>query len=1140
MKHLEAIGLVQYFLYERLDLELGRNTAFLGPNGTGKTALLDALQIVLLAADSNKTHFNASGEGKKRSRTLRDYCLGVFGQTGQERYRSASNTYIDLVFRDPATGIPVTAGVSLAAQDDATDVAFNGLYILPGVAFHTENHIEREGTRDVVLPWRRFQQLAADECRMAGTTALFTTNRDEFSRHLYIEHLASPGERPNTRSIRSAFARSLKLNKDVTDLSETLRDHLVEERLTNVKLFRSRLQQFRDMRELVRQVKERIERVTEVVDKYAIVDRERKVEANVTCLQAVYETEQVAEQLAEAEETVERLGSEQDAVSAELRRATQEVSLAESSRDRALEARNQDADYLKQGGSVSRLNELDGDWKERRGELGKATDLVVWAVTDAGRHPLLANDPAMFEEALACLAPLTAAVQSGTTPASTEVLAAGQAVADVHGLVSKALSAAETELAAADAARRDARKALERAKSGYRPARDEVLALQRLLDEAGIECTPVSDLVRVKDDAWQPALEAYLGHHCDALLIPREQELAAIDLYKGLRGARTVYGVKLALPSRGKPWQASGGGRFAAQLIEGDDRDAVWYLQGTLGRLSLAESSNELQVGARALSREGMVASGGGVERLRLPAVSELRVGRVNTATLQQDADRALRRAEEAFTPAERNVRELKVALQALALFADAASTQEGIERLFVRESEARRLRDDLSTRVAAAQSGTLGSLMDAVEKATLRRDEAREYEKTLTGKLGGLDTGIKTARARAESLDVRLGYVRNHEQACRMLPLYNANEVDRYRLRFDEQHGDDLDLKLQKCKARIEKAAGTANIAQGDAWVRFAQYAADFSLQNHDLKSDQWQRVRQYVLADRQRMEDLELVEREAQTEEAYDAAVKVFRNDVAHVLLEGFDAIEEQISSLNQILKAAPEFSNGERYQFRFVPVEQHRSLYEFLRRVRQMTSAEDDMFAGAGQLPAEFRELVEGDIDSVLLQDGSPLNDHRRFFAYDVEIFHDGKSMGWLSKRFGPGSGGEHRTPLYVIFGAALAAAYGKSRTTSTPGGIIMLDEAFEKMDAQNVRATADYLNALGLQLIMAGPETDQPKMSSFLNVYYDMARFGSRNVQMTRNVVLDEARELLHSDNYLLHPELLKQEMEALAGGNDDVR
>ena len=44
---------------------------------------------------------------------------------------------------------------------------------------------------------------------------------------------------------------------------------------------------------------------------------------------------------------------------------------------------------------------------------------------------------------------------------------------------------------------------------------------------------------------------------------------------------------------------------------------------------------------------------------------------------------------------------------------------------------------------------------------------------------------------------------------------------------------------------------------------------------------------------------------------------------------------------------------------------------------------------------------------------------------------------------------------------------------------------------------------------------------------------MARYGSRTVQLTRNIVLDEARELLQSDNYLLHPELLEQTMIKIA-------
>jgi len=65
-----------------------------------------------------------------------------------------------------------------------------------------------------------------------------------------------------------------------------------------------------------------------------------------------------------------------------------------------------------------------------------------------------------------------------------------------------------------------------------------------------------------------------------------------------------------------------------------------------------------------------------------------------------------------------------------------------------------------------------------------------------------------------------------------------------------------------------------------------------------------------------------------------------------------------------------------------------------------------------------------------------------------------------------------------------------------------------------------------------MILAGPEADQPKMSSFLNIYYDMSRNGTDTILFNKNVVLDEARELLMSDNYLLYPEIIEQEVERI--------
>ena len=751
----------------------------------------------------------------------------------------------------------------------------------------------------------------------------------------------------------------------------------------------------------------------------------------------------------------------------------------------------------------------------------------------AGKLPTMADHQGEFENTVNQLLELQRQAGALRVPEPTAIQSAMQSMARVRGLVSKALSMAERDAEKSKDDLSDAKTAWERTQRGLAPVRREVLALQRLLADAGIAANPICDLVKITDPQWQPALEAYLGIHADALLLPEAGELDAIRTYKEHKEARSIFRVKLALPSRGRPWIAKAGGKFAAQLIEGDDKAAVRYLQGELGQLSLANGAEQLQTGGKAISSDGMVSSGGGVERMRLPARDALLIGRGDSDVQRRIAQAAYDQAKDASLHADARVKLIAPVEQRLALFADIDTTYPRMETLFTASATGSRELSELHEALIATQSDRLTGLSANFEVASKQLVDADTTENRLIGLQSKLETELENTQRRVGNLVQRQSLAAADETKARQHPLYNANEVQRHRERYDERHGENWQELLGSLHTSIHNADKAATHHDREAWEKFSLYLRDFQLQNIDIASSQWERAYKFILEDKHRLEDLELADQQAKSQEAYEAAVKVFRTDVAQTLLEGFEAIEEQINGLNEVLKHAPEFSNGERYRFKYAPVEQHRALYDFLKRVREHGDAEEDIFGGAGKVPEEFKALVEGDASSELLQETSPLNDHRRFFSYDVEIFTQNKSIDLLSKRLGPGSGGEHRTPLYVIFGAALAAAFGKARGSQAGGGIMLLDEAFEKMDAQNVRATADYLNALGLQLVMAGPETDQAKMSSFLDIYYDMARYGSRTVQLTRNIVLDEARELLQSDNYLLHPELLEQTMIKIA-------
>ena len=1131
MKLLEHVALVQFFLYETLNLETGLNTAFLGPNGTGKSALLDAIQLVVLAADRNRMHFNAAGEGKKQARSLRDYCLGSYVPGGSQLKRQSSNTYVDLSFRDLETGVPFTAGVSLTASADSAVAELNGLYLLPGVSLTTGFHVEREGQRDVVLPWRQFMHKAGDLCREAGTTPWFSQNREEFTRRLLIDHLAGPGDTPNARALRSCFARSLKLGEEITDLSETLRIHLIEAIPSGVKEFRARLEDVRNLRDLVRRLKARIDRATETIDKYGVVKTQRTNEANLEVLKHVYTAERLGESVAAADDQLLELGAGLEKAQVGLGRARLEVEQAQAARDRAIADLNRNPDFARQRDENQSLSQAETSLKDRHAALARQFKAMVEALQSAGRLSGLEDHRGVFEDALVQVDALERSRESGQVPPAEAVQSALVAVAQAHSVVRRALTAAEEEQRQATARLRDARTARERAGRGMPELRSSTTALMNALADAGIDATPICDLVTISDPEWQPILESYLGPHIEALLVPQAKEIDAINVYRGLRGARAVYGVKLALPSRLRDWSASGSGLFGAQLVKGAHRDAVRYLQGELGRTELVESSAQLQTGRKALSKEGMVSTGGGIERRMLLGANDLRLGRLDNDARRRKAEDDFHRAEQAERAAGAAADQLLGAEKRLAPFANAATLQEAIEAEFASLRQALALADDLRNTLVATQTDALTLAQERKVATDQRWQAANDLVVKLTREAATLEERITGTTAQRNQLVMQSDVANAQERASKAHALFDANEVDRHRQRLDERHGDDWINKLGGLDRAIQTARSTATNADREAWNLCSVYLSDYHLKNNDLTSDDWLGVLAYMLRDRQRLVDLELAEQQARAEEAYAAAVRVFRTDVAQALLTGFDRVSEQIEGLNAVLKSAPEFSNGERYLFRSRVVPQHESLYAFLLRVREHGASEDDMFS-AGAVPDEFRALVEGEENAALLQESSPLHDHRRFFAYDIEVFHDGVSMGYLSKRFGQASGGEHRTPVYLIFGAALAAAYGKAKGGRRGGGLMLLDEAFEKMDPQNVRSAVTFLNGLGLQLIMAGPESDQAKLSSFLNIYYDMSRFGSKTVQFSKNVVHENARQLLQSDSYQANPDLLAQEIARL--------
>src|SRR3546814_6700164 len=112
-------------------------------------------------------------------------------------------------------------------------------------------------------------------------------------------------------------------------------------------------------------------------------------------------------------------------------------------------------------------------------------------------------------------------------------------------------------------------------------------------------------MVRVRDPAWQPAIEAYLGRNVFSFLLPDETaEHRAVRIAKA--GASRLNGSKIVrthlIPEQ---FYADPRPDLVSSLLESDDANALAYLRMQLGSLRMMQSDADLDDEPNGLSIAG-------------------------------------------------------------------------------------------------------------------------------------------------------------------------------------------------------------------------------------------------------------------------------------------------------------------------------------------------------------------------------------------------------------------------------------------------------------------------------------------------------------------------------------------------------
>lgn len=1126
MKYLESIKVVQFFLYEQQEFSIKKITGVFGPNGSGKSSMLDASQIALFGGNSNLLALNAQADDNSTTRNIRSYCLGQYGPNPEDRVRDQATTYITLLFRDSQTNLPITVGVCIYASIEKDGHEVLGRYVLHGIELSMGDHLETIDGDEQPRDWKSFRQQLLQRSGQDSETILFIDSERFIRAHLLA--LRGSGGAPVTEAFTRAFRFGLRMKFDKT-VDNIVRDDVLERKPTNIKKFKDVTDSFKKLAEMVAHVETKINDGDAILKDFtrAATESSRAVTWDALALSCVREAE-----LEKHDLSTTSLG-QAEARYNDAKSALQhgQISLDEKRADimrlRALRdghAAHQDSGTLQLAIEKANAQAVRG---ER--ELSEFLGLARMHLAAAGVSEHLQNEATDLR---ACAAELP---ESGKTAASMSA----DALRAVFRPMNKLIAAAVTKLFRLPGAigheietlreqLSEAEDDLKRIKEGRPPLTDNVKKLLLAMQRAKLSPVPVCDLVRVTDPAWQGVIEGYLGPHREALLVPPGEEDESFSCYRSV----PLYGVKMGMESRQNiNWRPRAGS--VAELIEGDSPAAVAYVRAKFGDLMRAHTNAEALLGPRTLMKDGMYVNGGDIDRVQPVEPSRCRIGKIAIEQRDALAQQIIRLKAQIEVLEKRETAVRKLTNELIAF-----NSAENIDRAIAvvkQVKDALEEKSSLATRLAATADAEYVRL-------NLELNAAIEKETGLQGAMNGLYQEESNANSaagmaiQAESLAAENSRFANaRAEEARQNGEFDVDAASKDWGQCLDQFGSQYALMRTHCADQARLARNRLETARSRGATNFGQFISKYREHVSREVLGDWQQSRAWLGNFVAQLRDIELVDYKQEMDHAYQTSQETFKTDVAVLLNANFEWLDRTINRLNTALKNCPVFTNGERYQFVANPRPKLAHLLKFIKDVAAF-GVSGSMFGSAGELPEQFRELLDDKIATGAAGARSPLDDYREFFEFDIEIQREDaitgitKRVGMLSKRLGPGSGGEHRAPLYVIAGAALASAYRLDDSHQDGLGLILLDEAFNKMDMTNITATMRYLEDIGLQVLMVSPGENLGILTAFLHRYYDIMRDAKTNViYLEGRDVSEEARELFRSDLPEFHPELIDEEL-----------
>ncbi|ELR65605.1 hypothetical protein C942_00688 [Photobacterium marinum] len=1126
---------------------------FSGDNGAGKTTIFDAIQFTLMGGDQRLTRYNAAADGRTSERTARSYALGEFQDNDSTSLlRDNANSYIFLNFYDELKR-PYSFGLTFYASKQSPSVEKIRGHIIKGYHVTESDLLSDEGN---FLPWVDFvEHMKRTAKGLNGAMSYETVDGARIIR----EKIAELMSRNQTRTgkiesnlLVKTLSSALQLKMD-SPIDVFIRDFILPpmpietEQLREDLIAHQRIEEEIERAESHKSEREALLKECENISNFRVathhakwVSQEAEISRlNQECDVNEDEKEKQCRRLKHAKSTLELQSPRLPKLQADYD-------------DAVIAWNNSDSASLNR--TVSHASRTVEEYKNQLHSNLESIQAITRNIRSF-QFPDTLNLQSFELFAQQWGSCLNAIERSGihqlSISAPGDIVSVADKLNESQSLISSIGNL--VEVADKDVSKlvmdlrvrgESTQKRLDRLCQGLSDINQATAITIHLLQGAGISATPVCDVCEISDKAWQQAIESYLGTNREALLVSPDDFEQVLELYEiAQQHDGRIKRARIINPDHALKQSRSPSAGMVSSLVETSDPVARGFMNIVLNRTRIAKTLSDLRRETKALMASGLATGGGTVGGTS--NISGLMIGK--SAKLDQQ-------------------KLLEIEIQEVTkLLVSAKDPAVSLSKL---NQQWAKLSSELSQRLIDAQNissqylHALNSLKQAQEQLKPLSSEDMQLElakKQAELELSNCNVLIIQANSDVESispalekLDEVIGLLstkreeaEQHRTQMEQSALHDDTKADQFWQKYEEKFDDGINayslirIEAEKEAQKLHEKEIRARGVLREKIIAFTNYYSEDIANRQELLEAARQdnnNVEAYLFIEAdcrdwiERILSVKLLQHRQAAQAAAEQMEQNFRGIIVGELQSRFEQMKFTFNQLNNLLKKIPFHDNIYSFHYSVVESKSLKEVYDYITTAdREETELVGTMF----DLPSEHEAI--GLLKSALINGDDLINeikDYRNFFTYDMKMKN--KETGEenrISKMQGTGSGGEQQTPAYIALAASFMNVYKIGSESGQGASIVLLDEAFNNMDAGNASAAVAFLKEIGLQLLIAAPPEVTLKIGKEMDQIYTICREG-RDVAIDHTKIYERGQEFIDQSNPAYHPELISERVAEL--------